>query len=223
MRTGLPFSSLILFCALCGATSSPAQSVAESAPIKLPVEYTNGHLFVDVDEAQLGRLHLLLDSGAERTYISAAPSSKVSSSHRTISIIGGGPGSPDRAYRTARVDIRFGERVLFSGDAMVLPFNEQLSKALDHPLNGVLGWDFFERWCVRIDYTAQMVTLTEPDQCSSPKPHAVVSGDWSHHGFSLPTEISIYELQDRSCRSSRGYRDRCFVISPAEVSRGGRG
>lgn len=192
MRTRFPFLFPVLFCALCGATNSPAQSVAESAPVQLPLEYSNGHLFVEVDEAQLGRLHMLLDSGAERTYMSAAPASKVSSSHRTISIIGGGPGNPDRAYRTARVDLRFGERILFSGDALVLPVDGQLSAGLNHRVDGALGWDFFERWCVRIDYATQTVTLTEPDRCTAPaSPHAVLSGDWSHHGFSLPTEVTF--------------------------------
>lgn len=196
MRTRLSLFPLILFCGLCGARSSSSQNVAESAAIKLPVEYKNGHLFVEVDDAQLGRLQMDLDSGTERTSISTASASRLptgsSSSHRTISIIGLGPGNPDRAYRTAKVDLRFGERVLFSGDALALPFNAQLSKALDHQQDGILGWDFFERWCVRIDYAARVVTLTEPARCTAPtQPHAVVSGEWSHHGLRLPAAITF--------------------------------
>ena len=199
MRSHLLHFAVAFLCVRCCAPNLPAQtneSVPEPAQIKLPLEYVNGHLFVDLEDAQLGRLHFLLDTGAERTSISPAATAKLPSRssfwHHTFSNIGFGPDNPDHEYRLANLSLRSGNNIIFSGDALALPIDGQLSAALHHPVDGLLGWDFFERWCARIDYAAQTIALTEPNQCTLPaNPHVAVSGEWSHHGLLLPAVITF--------------------------------
>lgn len=180
MRSHLLHFAVAFLCVRCCAPNLPAQtyeSVPEPAQIKLPLEYVNGHLFVDLEDAQLGRLHFLLDTGAERTSISPAATAKLPSRssfwHHTFSNIGFGPDNPDHEYRLANLSLRSGNNIIFSGDAVALPIDGQLSAALHHPVDGL--------------YAAQTIALTEPNQCTLPaNPHVAVSGEWSHHASCSP-------------------------------------
>jgi hypothetical protein len=198
MRTSTIVYMSILLLALCGPDRAPAQSgtkAPDQAPVTYPIDYKNGHIFVQVEDRHLGPLHLVLDTGAERTILSAAVAPKAqiagSSSHKKYENIGGGSEKNMQQYRTIHLDLRSADTELFATEALVLRLND-LSGQLDHPVDGILGWDFFNRWCVRIDYSRRQLTLTEANQCSPPaSPHGTLKGEWSKRGFLLPATITF--------------------------------
>ena len=197
-RTATVF--LALFLALCGFDKSAAQSAQPTTGkthVKLPFEYVTGHLFVMLEDPRLGRLDFLVDTGWERTSISTELGSKLRTRgsfwHSNLSTIGHGPERNVQKYRTVELNLVAGGTAIFAGEAVILNTNS-LTKALKHPIDGVLGWDFFERWCVRLDYAGRQMTLTDASQCSPPStPHAVLRGAWSRHGLLLPLVVTFQD------------------------------
>jgi len=185
------FSLAFFFFGLCELSLLPAQA---RAPIAFPVTYSGGHLFVDLD-SDFGKLHLLLDTGWDRSAISSQVVNTAGSipvtKGRTISLQGYGSNSVAQAYRSITASLRVGQAEIYSGtmDAMSM---DPPSKALNEHVDGVLGWDFFEQRCVRLDYGNQTITVAEPSQCSSlPHSHATADGHWTAEGMVIPGHIDF--------------------------------
>jgi hypothetical protein len=193
------FCCLSIFVAfLCGSVRLPAQNAKPSLqklPLILPIRYENGHIFVDMEDTRFGRLHLLLDTGAERTSLSSsvlvATHLQNSGSGKKYSVIGAGPEKNTLVYRTTHLALSNSNIPLFDVEAVTLPLDE-IARALSQPVDGILGWDLISQWCMRINYQNRELTLTESDQCTPPSaPHGTIHGEWSSHGFLIPTTITF--------------------------------
>jgi hypothetical protein len=82
-----------------------------------------------------------------------------------------------------------GESAIYRGRALTIdmrPLNLTTGRVMD----GVLGWDFFSQWCVRLDYSAKKMTLRPREQCVEPA-HGRLRGNWTKGGFLLPSVITF--------------------------------
>lgn len=164
------------------------------APIVLPMEYVNEHLYVSLHDDKLGDLRMLVDTGWERTTIDAATAAKgeVRGSfwRRGISTKGFG-GEGHNSYQTIAVKLEYGNSEVFSTKALVLDLSA-LSKAMRRQLDGALGWDFFRNSCVTLDYKAKQMTVRNRHHCSPPSDkHATLQGRWSSDGVSLAAVVTL--------------------------------
>jgi hypothetical protein len=173
----------------------PRALAAQSAPVVLPLNDFAGHLYVTLTEDHLGPLTLMLDSGFQRTALAATVASKgqvhTSFWRRSLSYNGFGTGPAKRSYRTADVSFRSAQTVIFTGSALVTDFGD-LQKQLGHPVDGFLGWDFFQKWCATLDYAPAGLTLRDPAHCIAPLgQHTTLRGEWTAQGLLLPAVLTF--------------------------------
>jgi hypothetical protein len=173
----------------------PTALVAQSQPISLPLDYSGRHLYITLTDEHLGPLTLMLDTGFQRTSISATVASKgevhTSFWQRSIALNGFGAGPTKRRYQTLSLALHSAQFPIFKSEALVADFTD-LSKQLGHPIDGFLGWDFFGKACATFDYAPAHLTLHDPAHCPAPDgPHAILRGQWTRQGLLLPAELTF--------------------------------
>jgi hypothetical protein len=198
--------SWVLSCGLEGQAAGKAFPASVNDPVVLPLAYVNGHLFVTLADDRLGNLSLMVDTGTERTIIakSVARKSELHKAfwNRTVSLNGYGSDPSRQDLRTVSVALRTGQTVIFAGSAGVLDL-AGFDKKLGHPTNGILGWDFFQKWCSTLDFGQKRLTLHPLSQCAPPVgTQATLNGEWSSHGLILNVLIAF--PNGRSARASLG-------------------
>jgi hypothetical protein len=69
---------------------------------------------------------------------------------------------------------------------------DEFRAQLGHPIDGVLGWDFFESLCSTFDFASGKLLLRDRENCTPPAgPHGTLKGDWSVHGLQLSSVITF--------------------------------
>jgi hypothetical protein len=82
-------------------------------------------------------------------------------------VSGFGTDAVERKYETTNVSLYFKDDVLLEGSALVLDIAD-VSKHLGHPVDGILGWDFFLHWCATIDFPSRVMKIRKPSDCAPP-------------------------------------------------------
>jgi hypothetical protein len=180
-----------------GAQSAAPDTTAATAatPIVLPMENVNGHLVVAMEDGALGKLRFVIDTGAEKTLLSAKVASKMKvDSHftdRFYSFNGFGQGKKAKLKGHTKLELRAGEIPLASLDAFVVDA-EHLDVGVEPAPDGILGWDFFQQRCVRLDSKGQQMTVGPADHCATNEegfytPPVV----WMREGLLLPVTVVL--------------------------------
>ncbi len=182
-------------CPSSWATPSLLLTNAEVPQIDIPFTYQDKFIYVTLSDDVLGTLCFLVDTGAEQTVVTKEIAKKGDihqSFWRTKYAVNGyGEGAVSQKYETIQLGLRFKEAQIFSASAMVLDLG-RLKGEIDHPVDGILGWDFFEQWCATLDYAAKRIALRSPQSCSQPKEaHATLDGEWTTHGLLLPSIVTF--------------------------------
>ncbi|MGD0292842.1 MAG: hypothetical protein ABSB30_03220 [Terracidiphilus sp.] len=198
------YSLLFFLIFRCGLQAQTAPGVSSGAdvhaaaantPLMLSFEYVNRHLYTTLSDEKLGTLTLLVDTGTERTQIAREIAEK-GDLHKSFwktnyAINGYGNKPNEQKYRTVSVALRSGQGSVFSGSALALDFGE-LRKKIEHPVDGILGWDFFEQWCTTLDFAAKHLILRNLSECAPPAgKHGTLKGEWSAHGLLLPSVLTF--------------------------------
>ncbi len=186
---------LVRSCGLGSQTAGTLSSVSVDGSIVLPLDYTVRHLFITLDDQRLGTLSMLVDTGTARTFVakSIAKKEKLHKSfwRRTTSVRGYGTGPSKQEWSTVPVTLRAGQVSIFAGLAPVIDLAET-SKTLRRRVDGVLGWDFFEKWCTTLDFGQKRLTLRPLSQCAPPRGTLrTLKGEWSDFGLVLHTQITF--------------------------------
>jgi len=159
------------------------------------MKYVQRHLFVELDDAALGPLQFMVDTGAENSLLSLskAKNAKVESHlfDRFVSITGLGGGESAKIYGHYRLSLRSGGPRPVTAETLVVE-HAGVRSSPGLPVDGVLGWDFFQHWCVRLDYAARRMEISEPEHCSPPKgPYTRLKGKWTPEGMLLPSTLIL--------------------------------
>jgi hypothetical protein len=189
----------VLGIALCCPCLQVAQSdlsgFAVTAPVVLPFDYVNQHIFVTLKDEKLGAISLFVDTGAERTAIASSVAARgaIHSSFWKPGVTFTGYGNHPVHHKEQKVSVslRSGDTLLLSKEVRVVDFGE-FGKKVEHPMDGILGWDFFERWCTTLDYSAKRLTVRPLVDCAAPTvKHGTLQGKWSSGGLSLRTVLTF--------------------------------
>ena len=127
-------------------------------PVKIPFDtIKTRHMVVEVKINDKGPYRMIFDTGAPATLLSqkAARDSGVLTGKPNPFALFGSMGQKKIK------NLKFGDLSLDGLDAMVLdhPIVEALAKAVDQPLEGIIGFNVFGRYDLTIDYQAKLLTL----------------------------------------------------------------
>jgi Aspartyl protease len=146
-------------------------SQPQDGSIRIPFELDRNHILLPV-EINGKRFRLVLDTGMPANgallhgirdraelgfeFISQMP-------------VGGvGTGGAKMADVAANITLKLGDLELKGQTVIVMPFDE--TRALNFESNGVIGWEIFSKFAVKIDYDKKELVLAKPGKI--PIPHS---------------------------------------------------
>ena len=136
-------------------------AVARSA-LGIPFNFENDHLMVSGRVNGSKPLWFMLDTGAEATIVNKARMAELGVEPFGASSISGGGNSTDFAYaEVARFELG-GATVLNQRNGVI--DLSGLERIYGMPMGGLLGYDFFSRFVVRVNYDAKTIDLLEPSE-----------------------------------------------------------
>jgi predicted aspartyl protease len=187
---------LLLYCvaAPCMAAAQKVTS-PDSAPLVLPMEYANGHLVVELEERTLGKMRLMVDTGAEKTLLTASAAGKVKVDRhftdRFYSFNGFGQGKKAKLAGHTSLELRVGDRLLATVEALVLDASN-LETGVHPAVDGILGWDFFQHLCVRLDAKGKRMTVGAAEHCATNEEGFYAPPvEWLQEGLLLPVTVTL--------------------------------
>jgi hypothetical protein len=194
MRNAAPRIGFILFLALC-ATAGRAQTPAAGFRVTAPLRVAAQHLFVDLEDEKLGKLSFMVDTGSETTILTAKAAASAQIDHhltdRFYSLYGFGSGARAKLKGHLQLHLRTAGIELATLKALVLNKDELSLKGMP-PADGLLGWDFFQHQCVRLDARAGIMEVSDPEHCAPREegfytPHV----EWMKEGLLLPMTATL--------------------------------
>jgi len=134
--------------------------------VTIPFELINNHIYVDVRVN--GRpLRLMLDTGGFNAL--TPPTTEALGLKSEGSFQARGTGESTESFGLTRVDeVQIGGATVRNQVFYVLPFKD-LDKVEGVPLPGLLGFEVFKRFVVRIEYAERRLTLLLPEAFQEPK------------------------------------------------------
>jgi predicted aspartyl protease len=155
------FAPAVAFCGLVGmpmpgvvAHASP-DSIAEPAPVQLPIQIRSGHVYIDVEINGKGPFHFLFDTGASNVLTPAAAKRLDLLVRGNVEATGTGGA---QAGGSARVDsVRLGGLTLSNQTFYVLDLPPGTSDGV--PVDGLIGFEWLDRFPARLDYSSGTLTL----------------------------------------------------------------
>jgi len=139
-----------------------------AASTRIPFELVSNHIYLKVKINNSPPLSFVLDTGAGANCLDLSQAEELG-----IQTVGkveakGVGGSADASF--LQVDsIEVGDLTLVDQKMASIQLN-QLEVYDGMPIDGILGYDFFNRFTIGIDYQNQILTVWEPDSFSYPGP-----------------------------------------------------
>jgi len=132
----------------------------------IPFNFENDHLMVRGEVNGGKPLWFMLDTGAEATIINKPRMGELGLTPFGASTISGGGNATDFAF-TEVARLRIGGVQLLNQRDGVIDLSG-LEKIYGMPMGGILGYDFFSRFVVSVNYDAKTIDLVEPEGYSGP-------------------------------------------------------
>lgn len=184
----------------------------------LPLDTGGGHLVVQLDDATIGTLRLLVDTGAEQSMLTAraAANAKIDPhfTDRFFTFNGFGQGTKAKLKGHARLHLFAGGHDVGILDALVLRAGN-LDVGTHSPLDGTLGWDFFLHHCVRIDTKQKRMLVSDPQNCApTENGFHELSVEWSNRGLLMPVATTLSDEKKLSLKLHIDTGSDAVVLSP---------
>jgi hypothetical protein len=160
-----------------------------SAALGIPFNFENDHLMVQGRVNGSKPLWFMLDTGAEATIVNRGRLAELGLQPFGVSSISGGGNSTEFAFAdVARLEI--GGATLLNQRDGVIDLGG-LERIYGMPMGGLLGYDFFSRFVVRVNYDAKTIDLLEPSphayRSSGTRIPFILEGGQPH----IPSRISV--------------------------------
>lgn len=132
-----------------------------STSVTVPIELINNHIYVQVSFDGRPATPVLFDTGGVNVLVPAAVERLGLKSEGKLQGRGAGEGSEDLGLTKVK-ELRIGDLFLRDQSFFVLPLHG-LDRVEGVPINGLIGFEVFKRFVVRIDYAGKRATFTLPD------------------------------------------------------------
>jgi len=138
----------------------------EGGADRIPISLKGAHILTSVRVNGRGPYTFFLDTGAGASCLNAALAESLGLPSAGAVEARGVSGSTTVSY--VRVDsLAIGGATLLSQTLVALPL-EEIGTLMEASIDGILGYDFFSRFAVRIDYEKKIVSLAAPDAFTPP-------------------------------------------------------
>jgi hypothetical protein len=153
----------------------------------IPFNFENDHLMVNGRVNGSKALWFMLDTGAEATIVNKSRLLELGVKAFGASSINGGGNSTEFAFAdVAKFEV--GDATLLNQRVGVIDLSG-LEKIYGMPMGGLLGYDFFSRFVVRVDYEAKTIDLLDPSDYAyggfAPSVPFVLEGRCPHVGSTI--------------------------------------
>lgn len=136
---------------------SPTDVTQSGNPVSVPIEVAFGGLIFVKVSINDKPMSFILDTGAEATVLSASRVAKLGLTSVGKFATGAGGGDVVISW-VPKVTTRVGDATV--SDQIVAAIDlDDIERAIQRPLDGILGYDFLSRFVVEIDYTRQQMRL----------------------------------------------------------------
>jgi hypothetical protein len=133
---------------------------------------------------------------------------------RFIWFNGFGKGKKVKVAGHTRLELRAGDRPLATVEALVIDANH-LDVGVDPTLDGILGWDFFQHLCVRLDSKGKRMTLGAADHCAtSEEGFYTPPVEWLTEGMLLPVTLTLVNQHTMKLKLHVDTGIDSFLLSP---------
>ena len=159
---------------LLGCPFGPLQ--AKPTPIRIPFQYVQSFIILDVKLHQLIPLKLIFDTGAEHTIFFERRWTDLFSNayQREIKVIGSDLQLELPARLSVPMNLSFSDRFSFDGPLIVLEQNlTNISQVIGQPIHGILSANVFNGYLIEIDYRKHLIIL-HPHPWEVPKDYTAM-------------------------------------------------
>jgi predicted aspartyl protease len=169
VRSFMVSSFIIAACIIFFVTESSAQKFDFPGKRKkelVPFKMVKNLMIIKLTVNGKGPFNFVLDTGVGLFIISDPKliDSVAIKNLRSINIMGLGAGEPLSAYVTPSIDIGFGSTSARGVSAAILKKDIfELSNYVGMPIHGLIGFEFFNSFIVRINFNLSMLTIYRPD------------------------------------------------------------
>ncbi|MCT8340819.1 aspartyl protease family protein [Flavobacteriaceae bacterium TK19130] len=166
---------------------------------KIKFKLVNNLIVVPV-EVNGTELSFLLDTGVKSSIIFSLEQrdSITLGKSKPITLKGLGGGEPIEALRSEKNKVRLGKA--FDNDHslyVVFGSSLNLSPRMGIPIHGIIGYEFFKNFVVKVNYAGNRLTFYNPDTYQYRKCRRCVDLDMGFYADKPYVEISIFNLMDR--------------------------
>lgn len=137
----------------------PGAAIEGGHSVTLPFRLLNNHIYVDAQVNGRGADNLIIDTGGHTILTPRVIADLGLRSQGEATAVGAGENVASSGYAKVS-DIGLGRLHLRDQVAITLDIYDPAIEGL--PVDGMLGFELFLRFAVRIDYGAQTLTLTDP-------------------------------------------------------------
>lgn len=136
--------------------------VSSTGFIKVPFELVSNHIYLKAEVNDSLYLNFLLDTGAQTSYLDLSKAFELKIKKVDRQKVRRVSFSDDVSF--FRLDsIKIGNLAIFDQDVVGISLSP-LNKFEGTAFDGILGYDFLQRFVVEIDYINQILTIYEPDK-----------------------------------------------------------
>ncbi|WP_224995450.1 aspartyl protease family protein [Cesiribacter sp. SM1] len=155
-----------------GAQIQSINFLDSKASVQIPFRNINNLILIPVLLDNMIPLEFLLDTGVRTPILTDRVYSDILNINydRSLSLRGAGYGTDVQAYVASNVRMMLPNVQVSNLPILVLEEDYlELGSQLGVPVHGIIGYELFARFVVKIDYGSNMITLYEPEHFKAPR------------------------------------------------------
>ena len=168
-----------------GAWVPASSALAETAPIVIPFEFINRHIFIKIKVNNSEPLSVIFDTGDKFAIIDLGRAKSLGLKlEGEISVGGAGAGLLKGAYVRESTFTVPGLEGLTQPVTMALPL-DMLAPNFGHDVDGIIGSDFIKQFVVEVDYPGRLLRLHDKQKFSYSGPGDIVPLKFNNGGHPI--------------------------------------
>ena len=160
-----------------------------AATLSVPFEFAGDEIFVPVQVNGSEPMWFAVDSAASAMVLDSAVAGRLGLTGEKGEGHGAGAG-PVAHVKLGRVSLRVGDLPVAPYTMIAIDLRGP-AKSVGHVMDGLIGYEFFSKYAVAIDYRKHRLTMTTPDEFRAPKNYTALPLVIDHKLPFVEAEIKV--------------------------------